>query len=71
MQFDNLTRRHSISRLLDGRVEDARVTEDETVVREWLTAFDKLPLFKFPEPRAVESAFGQPAENIAERPFGK
>ncbi len=32
---------------------------------------DKLPLFKFPEPRAVESAFGQPAENIAERPFGK
>jgi 4-hydroxybenzoyl-CoA reductase alpha subunit len=32
---------------------------------------DKLPLFKFPEPKAVESAFGQPAENIAERPFGK
>jgi 4-hydroxybenzoyl-CoA reductase subunit alpha len=32
---------------------------------------DKLPLFKFPEPRAVESAFGQPAENITERPFGK
>ena len=31
---------------------------------------DKLPLFRFPEPRAVESAFGQPAENIAERPFG-
>lgn len=46
VQFDNLTRRHSISRLLDGRVEDARVTEDETVVREWLTAFDKLPLFR-------------------------
>jgi len=32
---------------------------------------DKLPLFKFPEPRVVESGFGQPAENIAERPFGK
>jgi len=31
---------------------------------------DKLPLFKFPEPKAVESAFGQPAENIAQRPFG-
>jgi 4-hydroxybenzoyl-CoA reductase subunit alpha len=30
---------------------------------------DKLPLFRFPEPRAVESAFGQPAENITERPF--
>jgi 4-hydroxybenzoyl-CoA reductase subunit alpha len=32
---------------------------------------EKLPLFKFPEARAVESAFGQPAENIAERPFGR
>jgi 4-hydroxybenzoyl-CoA reductase subunit alpha len=31
---------------------------------------EKLPLFKFPEARAVESAFGQPAEKIAERPFG-
>jgi 4-hydroxybenzoyl-CoA reductase subunit alpha len=30
---------------------------------------DKLPLFRFPEPRVVESAFGQPAENIAVRPF--
>ena len=46
VQFDNLTRRHSISRLIDGRVEDARVTEDEATVREWLTAFDKLPLFR-------------------------
>ena len=26
-------------------------------------------LFTFPEPRAVESAFGLPAEAIAERPF--
>jgi 4-hydroxybenzoyl-CoA reductase subunit alpha len=32
---------------------------------------DKLPLFRFPEPRAVESAFGQPAEQITERPFGR
>jgi hypothetical protein len=32
---------------------------------------DKLPLFTFPAPRVVESAFGQPAENIAERPFGR
>jgi len=31
---------------------------------------EKLPLFKFPEARAVESAFGQPAEKITERPFG-
>ncbi len=46
VQFDNLTRRHSMSRYLDGRVENAQVTEDEAVVRSWLTAFDKLPLFK-------------------------
>jgi hypothetical protein len=30
---------------------------------------EKLPLFKFPEPRMIESAFGQPADAIAERPF--
>ena len=30
---------------------------------------DRLPLLKFPPPRAVESAFGLPAEGIAERPF--
>ena len=30
---------------------------------------DRLPLFTFPAPRPVESAFGQPAEDIAVRPF--
>jgi hypothetical protein len=30
---------------------------------------DRLPVFRFPEPRVVESAFGQPAESIAVRPF--
>jgi hypothetical protein len=30
---------------------------------------EKLPLFKFPEPRMIDSAFGQPADAIAERPF--
>jgi len=30
---------------------------------------EKLPLFTFPQPRIVESAFGQPADAIAERPF--
>ena len=29
VQYDNLTRRHSVSRLLDGRVEDAKVTDDD------------------------------------------
>ncbi|HET8575621.1 MAG TPA: molybdopterin cofactor-binding domain-containing protein [Methylomirabilota bacterium] len=30
---------------------------------------EKLPLFTFPEPRVIESAFGEPAAAIAERPF--
>ncbi|HUF90805.1 MAG TPA: hypothetical protein VMR23_00410, partial [Candidatus Limnocylindria bacterium] len=32
---------------------------------------DKLPLFTFKEPLVVESAFGQPAEAIAVRPFSE
>ena len=30
---------------------------------------ERLPLFAFPEPRVIESAFGEPAADIAERPF--
>ncbi|HEX5530524.1 MAG TPA: hypothetical protein VFZ82_13230, partial [Methylomirabilota bacterium] len=30
---------------------------------------DRLPVFAFPEPKIVESAFGQPAESVAMRPF--
>jgi hypothetical protein len=29
----------------------------------------RLPLFTFPAARAIESAFGEPAADIAERPF--
>ncbi|MGE5246692.1 MAG: DUF4390 domain-containing protein [Betaproteobacteria bacterium] len=43
-QYDNLTRRHSLSRTVDGRVEEALVTEDATVVRRWLTKVDNLQL---------------------------
>ena len=30
---------------------------------------ERLPVFTFPEPKVVESAFGLPAEGIAVRPF--
>ena len=30
---------------------------------------ERLPLFTFPAPRIIESAFGEPAADIAERPF--
>lgn len=45
VEFDNLTRRHTISRLLDGRMEESRVVEDEALVRQMMTAFERLPLF--------------------------
>jgi hypothetical protein len=45
VQFDNLTRRHQLSRLIDGRVESAQVSEDDQEVERWLMHFDRLPLF--------------------------
>ena len=46
VQYDNLTRRHSVSRAIDGRVDESKVTEDEALVRGWLTALQRLPLFE-------------------------
>lgn len=76
VQYDNLTRRHAVSRYLDGRIDVAKVTEDEVVVRELLTAFDKLPLFKTSrlEPNReyylVVRAAARPASNVPLWPFG-
>jgi hypothetical protein len=44
VRFDNLTRRYQVSRTFDGRVEDARPTEDREAVRGWMTHFDRIPL---------------------------
>lgn len=43
-QYDNLTRRHTLSRLVDGRVQGTITTEDDAVVRQWLTTLTRLPL---------------------------
>lgn len=45
VQYDNLTRRYRLTRTVDGLGEEPTVTEDEEVVRRWLTSFDRLPLF--------------------------
>ena len=45
-RYDNLTRRHSLVRTVDGRVEGSIVTEDEEVVRRWLTSLDRFTLCK-------------------------
>ena len=43
-RYDNLTRRHSLSRTVDGRVDEVTVTEDDAVVGRWLTSLNRLPL---------------------------
>ena len=43
-QYDNLTRRHTLTRTVDGRVEDVRVTEDDAVVKTWLTKWSRVPV---------------------------
>ncbi len=43
-QYDNLTRRHTLTRMVDGRVEDVLVTEDDAVVRTWLTKWSRVPV---------------------------
>jgi hypothetical protein len=45
VEYDNLTRRYTVSRTLDGRIEDSRVLDDETQVRQLMTSADRLPLF--------------------------
>lgn len=45
VRFDNLTRRYQVSLVQDGRVEQARVTEDLDAVRRWCSEFARLPLF--------------------------
>jgi hypothetical protein len=43
-QYDNLTRRHTLARTVDGRTEDTTVTEDESVVKLWLTKWTRVPV---------------------------
>jgi Domain of unknown function (DUF4390) len=49
VQYDNLTRRATLTRTLDGRVDSTETTEIETVIRQWMTTFQKMPLFKTTE----------------------
>jgi hypothetical protein len=43
-RYDNLTRRHTLTRTVDGREQDSITTESEATVRQWLTTLDKLPI---------------------------
>ena len=45
VQYDNLTRQHDITRTIDGRLEQTEVTKDDLFARQWLTSFQRVPLF--------------------------
>jgi len=42
--YDNLTRKHTLSRLVNGRVEESLVTDEERVAKTWLTSWTRLRL---------------------------
>jgi hypothetical protein len=44
--FDNLERRFTLERFVDGRPAERIQTEDESVVRQWTTDLVRLPLFR-------------------------
>jgi hypothetical protein len=46
VEYDNLTRQATLVRTLDGRVDKSEVTSDESIVRDWMTTFYRLPLFR-------------------------
>jgi len=47
VRYDNLTRRYTVTRAVDGRTESVRPTDREEDVRGWLTTdFERLPLFR-------------------------
>ena len=46
VHFDNLTRRYQMSRTFDGRVEDARPSEDQDAVRGWMTHVERISLLR-------------------------
>jgi hypothetical protein len=46
VEYDNLTRIHSLERRIDGRVEVAKNTDNENEVREWMTTVARRPLFQ-------------------------
>jgi hypothetical protein len=47
VKYDNLTRRYSVSRMLDGRMDWADTTQKEDEAWHWLTSnFTRLSLFR-------------------------
>jgi uncharacterized protein DUF4390 len=43
-QYENLTRRHTLTRTVDGRVDEVLVTENANIVKTWLTKWNRVPV---------------------------
>lgn len=46
VEYDNLTREAQLVRTRDGRTEKQEATSDDAVIREWMTGFYRMPLFR-------------------------
>jgi hypothetical protein len=46
VEYDNLTRIHSLVRVVDGKVDSQQRTDNETIVQQLMTSFQRLPLFR-------------------------
>ena len=46
VEYDNLTRLHTVVRVLDGKVDRTQVTDNEARVRQLMTTFQRLPRFR-------------------------
>ena len=46
VEYDNLTRLNTVVRTVDGRVDTTQITGEEAVVRQLMTSFQRLPLFR-------------------------
>lgn len=45
VKYDPVARKYLVTRKANGRIEDAEMLEREEAARQWLTEFDRLPLF--------------------------
>jgi hypothetical protein len=75
VDYDNLTRRHTISQSRDGRVEQSFIVEDADEVAQMVTNFDRLALFdtKVLQPNreyyVIVRADARPRSNASLWPF--
>jgi hypothetical protein len=46
VEYDNLARIHTLVRVVDGKVENQQRTDNETIVQQLMTSFQRLPLFR-------------------------